>query len=504
MHATQHSTSDIPVQTPLEGALSIASDNNSPLKDTFVGNVIEDLADTAKLASTPFRRTAQNSRQNLHENAPSWVFNNSARLIAGAHIAGEASYMFSSGQLKPLFKVGGFNGSIDSENAKFVENEVAKRVKALETSGKTVTKKMKSSLTKEVIESEKGLEKLYAGLGKFRGWDRSWAAIKATVGDKSDGRYGKWRFFSAMTGLGMFGISLLVNPEPASEEEEVQMKQKYSENKFSYIAERLGQTLHPVKHGNQFMGLGFLSVGVTSGICGLTQRAIYRAGGKVSSGYMKEVYAAVLSAAAGTGLILSTEDDKGWQRFGQIMPARLIFTVPRSMEVFKDQRDIWYGGGVASFQVMNLLSYLIGGTSEKTLLRHSGFAQRDEYGNFIVSDQRWKEKPLYKDYHEKAETVKNEVERRNQERQKGAAHPDEAHHENQHDEQINTNDEEQVRKKESHDVSDKSVENHVDNVEDTSSRHAGSKHASHESPNTEIREARSAERIKEAASQHVA
>lgn len=449
----QNSAHEVPPQLPLEGALGIANDEHSPLKGTFAGNVISDLADTAKLATRPLKYSAEGTRDHIQENAPNWMLNNSARLIAGAHILGELSYMVSGGTFPSPIKIEGFG--TDGYGGKYKSPFDAE---GWENGFKELGK---------AFERSKGLETIKA---------LPYAEQKAAGGMA----YGKWRTYSALTGLTMFGLSALLNPAPESEEEESRLKEKYETDKLGYLAERTGQIFRPDKHARQAMGLGFLAVGLFSGICGLKQRQFYNAGIEgVSSGYMKEVYAAGLSALSGAALIYSTEDQKGWQRLGQIMPTRLIFTLPRSFEVWKDKKDLFYGGGVAAFQLMNGLSYTIGGTSGRLNDRHSAFARLG--GMEELPDNSWREKPTYQKYHEQADAIKGEYAKRR-----------------------NIIDTEHLNPALNHE--DNTVENHADKagMEHSDKTETAAKDASNEAPKTEVHDAQETERLAHTASQQVA
>lgn len=246
---------------------------------------------------------------------------------------------------------------------------------------------------------------------------------KATEIDKAGGRalINRWQARSTFAGLSAMTIAALL-PDVKDTEEDINkhtvMRQS---NPIRYVGQTIGEALwFPVgtvleigkkivtfgqsdsdkeigKYKRQFTGLGLTIAGTCSFLSG------FRNIGTIDKSLPKELASnlkyvkngahsigGMITAFAGSQLMLAVGSDQGWERFGAIQWLRMAF-LPKSITnryAAGDPRAHWYVGGQVGMQSANTASFLFGG------------AEKREDGSIVDNKQ------IHEEAKEKAKRVK--------------------------------------------------------------------------------------------------
>jgi hypothetical protein len=180
----------------------------------------------------------------------------------------------------------------------------------------------------------------------------------------------RFQTLSTLAGLVTWSLSALI-PEKKDDDAEIErMEIKKKDRPFSYVAERLKQTVwFPdwAYNKRQMIGLGMATSGVFSTIgawrgretCQYTKAARYA----FNRGYLMT---SLLTLASSIPLIFASDERRAFGSFGTIMMGRIPFlfdSIGRKYKMSEPGRH-WYLGSSFSFQAENLGQALIGGAEK--------------------------------------------------------------------------------------------------------------------------------------------
>jgi hypothetical protein len=233
--------------------------------------------------------------------------------------------------------------------------------------------------------------------------------------DSSSGSKALVNSFSVRSGLmGMVSMSvamLFPDHKDTAEETEASTIQQ-NKNPIGYVATRVFQAVwfpfetiiqcvkkiaHPNEdqnigiHKRQFAGLGMIATGLLSFLSGFRQiNGDFLAG--QAQHYQRNIphmIGSLITAFAGSQLMLGVDNQQGWTRFGSIQIGRL-FTMPFAIaDRFqkKETNKGWYLASQAVFQTKNFSAALIGGAekdADGNIVDHK--AMREEAKREIAAD----------------------------------------------------------------------------------------------------------------------
>lgn len=175
------------------------------------------------------------------------------------------------------------------------------------------------------------------------------------------------RWQTRSTFLGMLGMSVsALMPDDKDKPEEVQKLSEMSTlHPLQYAMHRLATAINPLEwyHNKRaFVGLMITVCGICTFLAG------FRNVNKQNAYYWNKAHGinGIITATAGSQLILSPTAEQGWGRFGSVMWARMAF-LPSSVSSRYTNGDPgrnYYSAGQASFQTANSISFLIGGAEK--------------------------------------------------------------------------------------------------------------------------------------------
>lgn len=180
----------------------------------------------------------------------------------------------------------------------------------------------------------------------------------------------KWSVRSGLAGICAMTVTTIFPDDKDSPELTEKMVVKAANDPLGYVGLRLYQAVNPLQwfeHKRQFSGFGLMGAGFFSFISGFRQVA-----GKYgldAQRYLKNPWHMVgglITAVAGTRLLLATDSQKGWSDFGTTQFLRLT-TLPNSIHhrfKYNEQGGNWYLGAQTLLQIKNLVAVLIGGAQK--------------------------------------------------------------------------------------------------------------------------------------------
>ncbi len=290
-------------------------------------------------------KTGQNVRGYAQRHTPAFIVNSGSNLTGVAHLTGEFMMIKAYSPIKSADDLAKLEGkSRTLEEVKMFFGGALK------------------SLPFRMSFSEALDPKFYAD--SFRAVADLEYATKRDM-DKIGFISNRWGMRSAICGITAMSFASLLPDSQDTPEETERMAKMRTEHFGQYAGMRVGQALNPfgwAQHKREFTGLTMVGAGAFSVMNGLMTAS---GGVKYTRNWAHSIGGAI-TAAAGSGLILAIDNEKGWDDWGKINLLRL-FSLPNSIATkYQKKQDgrHWYVGGVGAFQTSNIVSYLYGGVEK--------------------------------------------------------------------------------------------------------------------------------------------
>lgn len=183
--------------------------------------------------------------------------------------------------------------------------------------------------------------------------------------------FNRWQSRATLTGMVAMSIAATM-PEDKDKPEEVERLSKLAATSpLSYIGNRVMTALNPLEwwsNKRAFIGLGMTICGMFTTMAGFRNVSKTGANKDIFHYYVNKPHAinGVITATAGSQLLLGVDSEQGWSRFGSTLWARMIFLPKSITNRYKnsDSAPNYYTAGQGAFQTANITAFMIGGAQK--------------------------------------------------------------------------------------------------------------------------------------------
>lgn len=181
----------------------------------------------------------------------------------------------------------------------------------------------------------------------------------------------RWQTRATLMGITGMTVAALM-PEDKDRPEEVDRLSNLATNHpLQYVGQRVMTALNPLEwwHNKRaFIGLTLTVCGMFTTLAGFRNVSKTGINKDIFEYYVNKPHAinGVITATAGSQLLLGVDSEQGWSRFGSILWARMIFLPKSIMNRYKnsDSAPHFYSAGQAAFQTANITAFLSGGAEK--------------------------------------------------------------------------------------------------------------------------------------------
>lgn len=324
-------------------------------------------------------RQMSRMRHKSIEVAPAFFVNNSSNILGASHVATEM-LMFKSGMKgaslidHPENPINWVKEPFQKIKADIVTNSKSRDYSLRQLFSGNPIKNFKHYVMDTHDASLREVERQIAANRELVA--KGMAPKKLSLGNP-------WQTRTTLTGLIIWSLSAVLPERKESDEEIERMAKMRTLHPIQYIGERLKQAVWVpgwLTHKREMLGLGYLTIGVLSGLGSWRNRRDFSKGmlakdAELVSKGLKDSYAfngayfftSVVSFIAGLPLLFALDERKAYSTYGSLSVLRIPLLPSSIYSKYAKGEPGWqsYTIGKLTFQVEDFLFSLIGGATKR-------------------------------------------------------------------------------------------------------------------------------------------